>query len=768
MKTSPDTPAGQRPATAAGTLDLAIEGMTCAACAARIERGLARAPGVRRAAVNFATRTARVETDGPSATAEALCALVDDLGFRAAPRTRSITVTDTPTRSSNGRARLIAAGVLSVPLAALAMSHGTITSVDPWWQACLQAALATPVVLWCGSSFFRKAWTEAKHAGASMDTLIALGSGSAYAYSLAVLLAPGLVGAHWGAHDDSAMNHAPGVYFEAAALIIALVLLGRWLEERATRRTGDAISELLSMQPRSARVERAGETIEVDIDDVREGDTLVVRAGESVPADGVVVRGRAAVNESMLTGESLPSEKSEGSRVFAATLNTDGALWIRVTGTGEATALARIVETVRAAQGSKAPIARLADRVSAVFVPIVVMIALAAAVAWFFFAPADQRAGMMLTSAVSVLIIACPCALGLATPTAIIVGLGRAARRGILIKNATALERAHSLSTIVFDKTGTLTIGRPGVRKVRAIGMTETEVVSWAASAAEGSSHPLSLAICQAAKERSIAWVKASKSTIVPGGGVDATVSGLRVVVGSFAFLSERGIDVTSADSLGASAEGNSIVHVALDDRVIGVLDLADEPRPEAAAAIRDLRSLGLRVVMISGDRRVAAESLAGAVGIDEVFSEHLPDAKADAVAAMRARGEQVGMVGDGINDTPALSRADVSLAIGAGSELAIETAEIVSLRSHLGSVPEVIAISRATMRTIRQNLFWAFIYNMLSIPIAAGVLYPFTGWLLSPMLASAAMALSSVSVVVNSLRLRTTSLPPLTSTKTA
>ena len=552
------------------------------------------------------------------------------------------------------------------------------------------------------------------------------------------------------------------VYYEAAAVIIVLILMGKYFEARATGRTSAAIKRLIGMQARTARVVRNGTEQDVPIESVVVGDRVLVRPGEKIPVDGRVESGQSAVDESMLTGESVPVEKAAGDSVFGATMNTTGALRLVATKVGADSALQQIVRLVQEAQGSKAPIARLADKISGVFVPIVIAIALVTFVVWWFASPADSRLGMALVTAVSVLIIACPCALGLATPTAIMVGTGRGAEKGILIKGGEALETAHKLTAIVLDKTGTITHGKPAVTDIiPAPGgaggpLDERELLRLAASAEQHSEHPLAAAIVREAAARGLPLTEPIGFQAVVGHGVEAQVDGRAVLIGKAVLLAHRTIPSTLTEKAAAlAAMGRTPMFVAVDGREAGIIAVADTVRPESKEAIATMHALGLRVVMMTGDNQRTAEAVASQVGVDVVFADVLPKDKADKVKALQAEGHVVGMVGDGINDAPALAQADVGLAVGTGTDVAMESADITLMRGDLRAVPQAIALSHATMRTIRQNLFWAFLYNVVGIPIAAGVLLPFTGWLLSPIIASAAMAFSSVSVVLNSLRLR-------------
>ncbi|MBX3352309.1 MAG: copper-translocating P-type ATPase [Phycisphaeraceae bacterium] len=764
----PGTP--ERTGGGAVRLDLPIEGMSCASCASRVEKRLASRPGVASASVNLATKVATVNFDPGATDPASLARAVDEIGYRAvlprqkdshADHTHGDDTDDHSAHLAVGEAearellvRTIVGAALALPVLVIAMSHGRIPAFDAPWANWLQLALTTPVMFWCGWRFFRSAWKGLLRLSANMDTLVAMGTGAAYVYSLAATLWPGFfVRAGAGAHHGAG---AP-VYFEAAAVIIVLILLGKYLEARATGRTSEAIRRLIGMQARTARVVRDGVESDIPIDRVRVGDRVLVRPGEKIPVDGRVEDGRSAVDESMLTGESVPVEKSPGDEVFGATMNTTGALRVEATRLGEDSALSQIVRLVQEAQGSKAPIARLADKISGVFVPVVMVIALATFVAWWFAAPADARLTMALTTSVSVLIIACPCALGLATPTAIMVGTGRGAQRGVLIRGGEALETAHRISAVVLDKTGTITEGRPALTDVvPAEGFDSDDVLRLAAGAERRSEHPLGAAIVRGAAERGVTVAEPEGFVAAVGLGAEATIEGVSVLVGKASWLEERGIVVTMrsiAESL--ATHGRTPVFVAIGGREAGVVAVADRVKDSSRDAVTRMHALGLRVVMMTGDNRRTADAVAAQVGVDEVFAEVLPHEKAERVAALRDQGHTVAMVGDGINDAPALVAADVGMALGAGTDVAIEASDITLMRNDLRAVPEAIALSRETMRTIRQNLFWAFAYNAACIPVAAGVLYPLTGWLLSPILASAAMALSSVSVVLNSLRLR-------------
>lgn len=778
--------------------DLPIEGMTCASCANRIEKRLSKQPGVVSANVNYATKVATVKYDPGATRPAALAKAVEDIGYTAVLPPPPAAVNPAHGESGHDQGAMVAAhggyaggddhsahmevgeaerrrllrrmivgAVLSAPVVVIGMAHGGIAAFNVPWINWVQLALTTPVLLWCGWPFFRSAWKGMLHGSANMDTLVAMGTGAAYGYSLAATVWPGFfaraggaagMGGH-AAHAEGGAGAMPvSVYFEAAAVIIVLILVGKYLEARATGSTGAAIKRLLGLQPRTARVVRGGAEVDVPIESVVVGEMVVVRPGEKIPVDGRVESGGSAVDESMLTGESVPVEKGVGDNVFSATMNTTGALRVTVTKVGGDTALRQIVRLVQEAQGSKAPIARLADKISGVFVPVVIALAVVTFGVWWFFGPADARLSMAVVAAVSVLIIACPCALGLATPTAIMVATGRGAERGILIKDGAALETAHKLTAVVLDKTGTITEGKPALTDVVAVSggeVSEAELLKLAASAENSSEHPLAAAVMRGAVERGLVIAEATAFVAVVGQGVEATVDGRRVLVGKASLLTERGVAVTMEGVAGGlAAKGRTAVFVAVEGKEAGVIAVADRVRPESKEAVARMRAMGLRVVMMTGDNRRTAEAVAAEVGIDAVFAEVLPREKGERVKGLQAEGLVVGMVGDGINDAPALVQADIGFAIGTGTDVAIESSDITLLRGDLRAVPEAIALSHDTVRTIRQNLFWAFGYNIVMIPVAAGVLYPVTGWLLSPMVASAAMALSSVSVVVNSLRL--------------
>jgi P-type Cu+ transporter len=735
-------------------LTLPVRGMHCAACVGKVEEALTRVPGVETASVNLATERATVGFDPARADVGALQAAVAAAGYElaAAPVERGGEAEDREraarAREQAGlRRRFIVGALLSAPLLLGGMPE-LFPGVPAWLRnTWLQLVLATPVQFWVGASFHAGLLHDLRYRSASMSTLVSLGTNAAYLFSVAVTLWPHVF------HTAGAMT-----YYETAAVVITLVVLGRWLEARARGRTSEAIRRLVSLAPRSARVLRAGDEVDVPTADVEVGDLIRIRPGERLPVDGTVVEGASTVDESMLTGESVPVEKTPGAAVAAGTVNRTGSFVFRATRVGSETTLARIVTLVEEAQGSRAPIQRLADRVAAVFVPVVLAIAALTFVGWWLLGPAPSLV-YALTNAVAVLVIACPCAMGLATPTAIMVATGRGAEHGVLIRSAAALERASDVRTMVFDKTGTLTIGRPVVTDVIVAehGTTEADVLAMAAAAEQGSEHPIGEAIAARAKELGLALPAVGAFVTVPGQGVDALAPEGRVLVGNRALMEARGIETDALEPRAAAlaAEGKTVVYVAFAGQAFGLVAVADALKPDAPEAVAALRRRGLEVVMLTGDRRATALAIARLAGIDRVLAEVQPEAKARAVAALQAERRVVAMVGDGINDAPALVQADVGIAMGSGTDVAIEAADVTLMRGDLTGVVIAVDLSRRTMRIVKQNLAWAFGYNVVLIPVAAGLLYPLGGVLLSPILAGAAMAFSSVSVVTNSLRLK-------------
>ncbi len=832
-------------------LEIPVTGMTCAACASRIQKGLSSAPGVKEAGVNFATERATVEYDPETATAADLVAAVKASGygarleenelqiegldmavsggpveselralrgvleaevslgtgtarvvflpevvepsdFEAAVKSAGydlaapIDVADPAERERIARERefrtlrnkfafsafvAVFAMLASMPLMSGEAAAGAVQndlfhrlmapvnrglqSVMPWLYTMdhtlltwILLALTLPVIFWAGRQFYKGAWSGALHGTADMNTLIAVGTGAAFIYSLVATVAPGIF---------TSAGLPANVYYEAVVMIIALILLGKMLEARAKGRTSEAIRKLAGLQPREARVIRDGETVDIDIDDVQVGDIVVVRPGEKIPVDGQVVEGKTAVDESLLTGEPIPVEKTAGDEVVGGTINGQGGIRFRATKVGRDTALAQIVKLVRDAQGSKAPIQRLADIIAGIFVPIVIGIAALAAAIWWIVGP-DPAFVFALVTFVTVLIIACPCAMGLATPTAVMAGTGAGAERGVLFKGGESLETAHKLDTVVLDKTGTITEGKPAVVEiVAAEGEDATEVLRLAASLETASEHPLAAAIVEAARERDLALADAENFYATGGRGADAEIDGRLLFVGNGAFMAEQELAMggleEAAEAMAARAQ--TPVFVGSDGKVLGVIAIADPVKATSARAIRRLKDMGLEVVMLTGDHRTTAEAIGREVGVDRVVAEVLPKGKVEEIERLRSQGKRVGMVGDGLNDAPALATADIGIAIGTGTDVALEASDVTLMGGDLNGVPDAIHLSRKTMRVIKQNLFWAFIYNIIGIPIAAGVLYPVWGILLSPVIGSAAMAFSSLSVVSNSLRLK-------------
>jgi Cu+-exporting ATPase len=728
------------------TVAFPVTGMTCAACQARVQRALRTQAGVVDATVNLLTGSAAVRFDPGAVTAERLVEAVRATGYDAElPAAQPTTLAPAQNERAEieqGRSLAIKAAV-SV-LAGLLMMALSMSAARTGANYSL-LGLTSVILVWAGRDIYRRAYKAARHRSADMNTLVALGTGAAYVYSVVATLVP----------DAFARNGiAPDVYYEAVVFIIGLVLAGRAIEARAKRRTTDALRKLVTLLPPVARIERGGEWIDIPLGDVRRGEIVVVRPGERIPVDGEIVDGSSEIDESMLTGEPMPVAKSVGERVVGGTVNTTGAFRYRATSVGEDSVLARIVRLMRDAQSSRAPIQRLADKVSAVFVPVVVGIAVATFVAWYFLADAAALP-RAIAAAVSVLIIACPCAMGLAVPTAVMVATGRGAELGLLIKGGEILQRAGDIDTVVLDKTGTVTEGAPSVVRVIATGdLTEEEILAVAASLERHSEHPLAGAIVRHALDRGAKPVDVAEFKSHTGTGVTGIVGGRRVVVGNASMMSKERVTVPAMSD--ATESGATDIYVAIDGAVHGMIVIADSIRATSRDAVSELGALGIEVVLVTGDRRATAQSIAREAGIGNVVAEVLPADKLAEIRSLQERGRVVAMVGDGINDAPALAQADIGISMPRGTDVAIEASDIALMRSDLRAVPTAISLSRRTMQTMKQNLFWAFIYNVIGIPIAAGVLYPVTGWMLSPIIASAAMALSSVSVVTNSLRLRT------------
>lgn len=740
--------------------ELAIQDMTCASCVGRVEKALLQVPGVIEATVNLATERARVRhLAGVVATAD-LEAAVERAGYksrRLSAETANADDQDTERRESEARGlrrSLLIAATLTLPVFVLEMGSHLIPAMHHWVMGVLgqetnwhvQFVLATLVLFGPGLRFFRKGVPALLRGAPDMNSLVSVGTAAAYGYSVVATFIP-----------DVLPPGTANVYFEAAVVIVTLILLGRVLEARAKGRTSQAIKRLVGLQAKTARVERNGTTVEIPLDEVTTGDVVLVRPGERIPVDGEVVEGSSYVDESMITGEPVPVSKGLGAEVVGGTINKTGAFNFRVTKVGANTVLAQIIRLVEEAQGSKLPIQALVDNVTMWFVPAVMVAATLTFLVWLVFGP-DPALTFALVNAVAVLIIACPCAMGLATPTSIMVGTGRAAELGVLFRKGEALQALRDVSVIALDKTGTLTKGRPELTDlVPAEGFEYNEVLALVAAVETRSEHPIAEAIVAAAKQRNIAPAPVEGFDATPGFGVSAQVAGRTVAVGADRFMTQLGLDVASflptAQRLGA--QGKSPLYAAIDGRLAAVIAVADPIKESTPAAIKALHALGLKVAMITGDNAATAAAIARQLGIDEVAAEVLPDGKVAALKKFRAHGARVAFVGDGINDAPALAEADVGLAIGTGTDVAIEAADVVLMSGDLRGVPNAIALSQATIRNIKQNLFWAFAYNAVLIPVAAGALYPVNGMLLSPIFAAAAMALSSVFVLGNALRLK-------------
>jgi len=755
------TDAGYGVATA--ELSLPVEGMTCASCVRRVEKALEGVSGVESVNVNLATETATVRYLPGSATRADMVAAVESAGYSVAQQAEADDLEDLETQREAQRARDLRKLALK---AGVSLAVSAVLMLLMYWPDWLLGGqpfssmenlnkfmfvLATPVQIWAGWQFYKTAFAAARHGSANMSTLVAIGTSAAYFYSV--------VATFWPERLMRDHMEMPEVYYETATVIIGLVLLGRWLEARARLQTGAAIKSLMGLAPKTAHVLRNGEEVEIPVEDLQKGDLIRVRPGERVPTDGVIVEGASAVDESMLTGESIPIEKGIGDQVIGATSNTTGSFVFRATNVGKDTALAQIVKLVSDAQGSKAPIQRLADQISAYFVPVVLALAALTFAIWYIVGP-EPKSTFALVSAISVLIIACPCAMGLATPTAIMVGTGRAAQLGVLIKNAEALEQAHSVDTVLLDKTGTITRGKPSLTDVIVVdGFDKGEALRLAASAEVGSEHPIAQAIVGSARAEGVVLSNVEAFQAISGHGVEARIDGKRVLLGNDALMSREGIETgpLRGEHARLSSGGKTAMYLAVDGQLAGLLGVADTVKSESRDAIRQMETLGLEVWMVTGDSRTTAEAIGAEVGIppERILAGTRPDQKAERVSTLQADGKTVAMVGDGINDAPALAQANLGIAIGTGADIAMEASDVTLIGGDLHGVSTAVALSRRTMRIIRQNLFWAFGYNVLLIPVAMGVLYPFTGHLLNPALAAGAMAISSVSVVTNSLRLR-------------
>lgn len=747
--------AGYRALSDVVTKTMKIEGMTCASCVKAVERSVKKLNGVSEANVNLSTERLTISYEPSSVNVSDIKKAVEKAGYKAIEEEVSVD-TDKERKEKEIRTlwkKFIISAIFTVPLLYIAMGHMLglplpmflHPDMNPVNFALTQLALTIPVVI-AGYKYYTIGFKTLIKGSPNMDSLIAIGTGAAVIYGIFATYK--IIGGEHG--------YAMDLYFESAAVILTLITLGKYLEAVSKGKTSEAIKKLMGLQPKTAIILKDGKEVEISIEEVEVGDIIVVKPGEKMPVDGIVVEGTTSVDESMLTGESIPVEKHIGDPVIGASINKNGSIRYEATKVGKDTALAQIIKLVEDAQGSKAPIAKLADIISGYFVPIVIVLAIISGLAWYFIG--GTSATFALTIFIAVLVIACPCALGLATPTAIMVGTGKGAENGVLIKSGTALETAHQIQTIVFDKTGTITEGKPKVTDVISVeGLSEKELLQLTASAEKGSEHPLGEAIVKGAEEKGLEFKKLDSFNAIPGHGIEVTIEGKNILAGNRKLMVERQISLEnlekSSDKL--AEEGKTPMYIAIDNKIAGIIAVADTVKENSKRAIELLHKMGIQVAMITGDNRRTAEAIAKQVGIDIVLAEVLPEDKANEVKKLQGQGKKVAMVGDGINDAPALAQADIGIAIGSGTDVAMESADIVLMRSDLMDVPTAIQLSKSTIRNIKQNLFWAFAYNTLGIPIAMGVLHLFGGPLLNPMFAGAAMSLSSVSVLTNALRLK-------------
>lgn len=734
---------------------LPVRGMSCASCVNRVEKAIRSLKGVLQVSVNLATESASIEYFPETVSIEDFKRVVKDSGYQVL-ETKEGDLVEKERRIREEellrlKRKFIFGALLLIPILILMYGASFLEkrlNLSREINFFLQFLLATPVQFWNGWPFYVGFWKALKQKTSDMNTLIAVGTSAAYFYSVVVTFFPNLIRVEGIMLD---------VYFDTSAAIIVLILLGRFLESRARGRTSEAIKKLIGLQPKTARVMRDGKEIDLPVGDVRIGDLVIVRPGEKIPVDGMVKEGYSFVDESMVTGEPLPMEKKAGDLVIGATLNKGGTFKFEATKVGRDTLLAQIIRLVQEAQGSKPPIARRVDVIASYFVPVVIGIAILTFLLWSLWGPPPSFTYAFLNF-IAVLIIACPCALGLATPTSIIVGMGKGAENGILIRGAEALEKAHQLQTIVFDKTGTITRGKPSVTEVIGFeGFTKEEILRMAASAEKASEHPLGEAIVKAAEEEGIGLLNSENFMAIPGYGIEATIDSRKILLGNLKWMEKSGMILTGwlKEVERLSSEGKTAIFLSIDGRPAGLIAVSDTLKENSPQTVKSLKQMGLEVVMLTGDNERAAAAIARQVGIERVLAEISPDKKAEIVKRIQMEGKKVGMVGDGVNDAPALAQADVGIAIGTGTDVAIETSDITLIGGDLRGVVTAIALSRATIRNIKQNLFWAFAYNTLLIPVAAGLLYPFFGILLDPILAAGAMAFSSVTVVSNALRLR-------------